>query len=499
MPWNWAWPSCTAVSVDRNSCSAGLRRLERGLLVGEQGVAAGRRDDDGAAGSSPSGGRFTNVTSVCQWMPRSPGGDVAVGGVQLAAGRVVDLEHLGVALDAGDDRVALGGLAEAARRRRGARRASRCWPGKNTTLRSSHTRRIAATVASSRSRTSTPRISAPIVPDSGRDVEVGVPTAARWGGSGRSWVRVSGHGWRSGSVVVRVGSVGRVRSASVSVRRGVVSSTPSSASRRERRARKRRSPRSRGCGTSTGTSREIDAVGQHEHPVGEQDRLVDVVGDEQDRRAVAGAQLLDAGRASGSGSARRGRRTARRAAAARARARAPGPARPAGPRRPRASWASRPRGRPGRPRRAPARPRRVGVAAGRGRARRCRARGPRQQPGVLEHDRPPLGHEDVALGAARRARRGPAGACSCPSRCGRAGRRTRRRGCRGRCRASTVAVAEGPADAAVVDGERPSTGDVGVGSSRGRPCGHRPGLPARAASARGPGRRRRTAGRARRR
>ena len=43
------------------------------------------------------------------------------------------------------------------------------------------------------------------------------------------------------------------------------------------------------------------ALGQDEHPVGEQDRLVDVVGDEQHGRVVALAELDDRGRASGSG------------------------------------------------------------------------------------------------------------------------------------------------------------------------------------------------------
>jgi hypothetical protein len=34
------------------------------------------------------------------------------------------------------------------------------------------------------------------------------------------------------------------------------------------------------------------AVDEHEHPVGEQDRLVDVMGDQQDRRMVPRAQVL---------------------------------------------------------------------------------------------------------------------------------------------------------------------------------------------------------------
>ena len=41
------------------------------------------------------------------------------------------------------------------------------------------------------------------------------------------------------------------------------------------------------------TSSEMSAVGQHEHAIGEQQRLVDVVGDEQHRRPVAATQLLD--------------------------------------------------------------------------------------------------------------------------------------------------------------------------------------------------------------
>ena len=66
--------------------------------------------------------------------------------------------------------------------------------------------------------------------------------------------------------------------------------TPSSASRRRRSVANSWESRARGLGTVTSTSSEIDAVGQDDHPVGQQDRLVDVVGDQQHGRLVPTAQ-----------------------------------------------------------------------------------------------------------------------------------------------------------------------------------------------------------------
>lgn len=69
MPLNWALPSCTAVSVERNACSAGLRPAnasswsENKVSPPASGTTTARRID-------PRGGRFTNVTSVCQATPR---------------------------------------------------------------------------------------------------------------------------------------------------------------------------------------------------------------------------------------------------------------------------------------------------------------------------------------------------------------------------------------------------------------------------------------------
>ena len=198
----------------------------------------------------------------------------------------------------------------------------------------------------------------------------------------------------------------------------------------EQRASAASTKRGRRAGRGLGdVDRRVErdaAVGRARDAVGEQDRLVDVVGDEQHRRPVARAQLRRAARASGCGSARRARRTARRAAAARARARAPGPSatRCASPPdsvlRPvalvrRASPTSRERGPPALAR----------VGAAQAEHDVVEHARPRQQPGVLEHHRPPRGHDDRARRRRRRGRRARAAACSCRCRCARAARRTR--------------------------------------------------------------------------
>ena len=95
------------------------------------------------------------------------------------------------------------------------------------------------------------------------------------------------------------------------------SSTPSAASRRRaQRGELRVRLATRLPRMSTRMSELHDAVVEHDHPVGEHDRLVDVVGDQQHRRLVRARTACAAARACGSGSARRGRRTARRPAAA---------------------------------------------------------------------------------------------------------------------------------------------------------------------------------------
>ena len=69
--------------------------------------------------------------------------------------------------------------------------------------------------------------------------------------------------------------------------------------------------------------------GQHRDPVGEQDRLLDGVGDEDDRGAELHVDALQLDRRALHGSARRARRTARPSAAPGAAGSAPGTARPA--------------------------------------------------------------------------------------------------------------------------------------------------------------------------
>ena len=172
---------------------------------------------------------------------------------------------------------------------------------------------------------------------------------------------------------------------------GQVSTTPSSASRRRRRAVKADALRVRGRGMSTATSSEMRPSVSTTTRLGEQDRLVDVVGDEQRRPGGGGRQLLQQAVHADAGEGVEGaERLVEQQQLGLAR-RGPGPARPAGPRRPTACAASAGPGRRGRPRR-----------ARRGRARR-RRRGqadddvaqhplPRQQARLLEHDRPALGH-----------------------------------------------------------------------------------------------------------
>ena len=56
-----------------------------------------------------------------------------------------------------------------------------------------------------------------------------------------------------------------------------------------------------GAGDVDGDVEGDAAVGEHQHPVGEEHGLVDVVGDEQHGRCVAGAEPLERACASGSG------------------------------------------------------------------------------------------------------------------------------------------------------------------------------------------------------
>ena len=168
-----------------------------------------------------------------------------------------------------------------------------------------------------------------------------------------------------------------------------------------------------------------DAVGEHEHPVGEQDRLVDVVGHEQDRRAVPLAQARWSRRVhpdAGEGVERAERLVEQQQVGLAHQG--PGQRRPLGLATGQRLRPVVARGRRGRPRRArPGRgPRLAAVQPERDVVEHPR---PRQQPRILEDDRAARRDADVAAGARRRGRRGSAAACSCPSRCGRAGRRTR--------------------------------------------------------------------------
>ena len=74
----------------------------------------------------PSGGRLTNVTSVCQSMPLATSGDIAVGGVELAGLGVVNLEDIGVSSDSRNDRMTFGGRAEVRRAKARWSSGSRC-------------------------------------------------------------------------------------------------------------------------------------------------------------------------------------------------------------------------------------------------------------------------------------------------------------------------------------------------------------------------------------
>ena len=172
---------------------------------------------------------------------------------------------------------------------------------------------------------------------------------------------------------------------------------------------------------------------EHDHPVGQHDRLVDVVRDQQYGGLMARRTASAAARASSAGSARPARRTARRRAATPAPAPATAPARPAAARRRTARSARPARGRRARPRRALAGPRSRGPGPRSPRTTLSSTRCPRQQPGVLEDHRHLLRHGDLARCPPRRgrARPAPAAACSCRSRCARAARRTRPARCPG--------------------------------------------------------------------
>ena len=192
-----------------------------------------------------------------------------------------------------------------------------------------------------------------------------------------------------------------------------VSSTPSSASRRERSAANAGSvPQPRALDVDRRVERDV-AVGQNRDAVGEQDRLVDVVRDEQHRGPVARAELGEQRVHADARRARRARRTARRAATARARARARGRAQPVAPLRPRASWASRARGPRSSTSRERGRPALAYVGAAQSEHDVVEHACPRQEPCVLEHDGAPRGNDRVALGCRRRGRRARAAACSC--------------------------------------------------------------------------------------
>ena len=77
-------PSCTAVSVDEERLQRRAERLERGLLVGEERVAAGVGDDDGPQDRAERRARHEGDVGVPVDARGSRVRDVAVAGVELA-------------------------------------------------------------------------------------------------------------------------------------------------------------------------------------------------------------------------------------------------------------------------------------------------------------------------------------------------------------------------------------------------------------------------------
>ena len=163
-----------------------------------------------------------------------------------------------------------------------------------------------------------------------------------------------------------------------------------------RPARRRRGPRcAAGAAMSTGNSvaTRPGRLVSSTIAVAQAGRLAHVVGDEQDRPAGLPARSAPARRAGCRGSWRRARRRARPSAGRRPPARGPGPGRRAGACRPTARGAACRRSASAGPARAARRRARPALALGHARAaaaparRCCSTREPREQRGLLEHER----------------------------------------------------------------------------------------------------------------
>src|SRR5580700_2150953 len=146
---------------------------------------------------------------------------------------------------------------------------SRCWPGKKTTFRWSQMRRISAIVSSSTSRRSTPLMAAPIEPERGVT-------------SRSMLVRVS-------VISVSLSVWGRLGlSAGVSTRRCALAGLV------EAELSEQTGPKlgERGVAPQPGAldvHAQVEGeppVSQDHHPVGQENRLVDIVGYEQDGGVV---------------------------------------------------------------------------------------------------------------------------------------------------------------------------------------------------------------------
>ena len=317
---------------------------------------------------------------------------------------------------------------------------------------------------------SRPRMTAPMVPESGvtsSSTSVSVSVMVRL--LGGRWC-----GWRI-ERIERIERIGGGRAGeSADGWPGPWTPTPISASSPDRSATNRGSPGERGSPTSTGRSSETVPSAQDEHPVGQQDGLVDVVGDQQHGRVVPGAQLPDQVVHADAGQGVEGAEGLVQQQQLRLAHQRPGQGHPLGlaPREglgPVPLVPARGRPRPGPRARGPG-PRRPF-----GRGPRCRARGPRAAGAGPGTRRPGARARRPRPRPRHRVRPGCAGGCSCPSRCGRAGRRTRRDGCRGRCPAAPPGRRR-----TCAGGGRPPPGALRRRTGRCRPptvdhVGHRPG------------------------
>ena len=173
------------------------------------------------------------------------------------------------------------------------------------------------------------------------------------------------------------------------------------------------------------------AVVEHQHPVGERDGLVDVVGHQQHAESVFAPQVEQQARASSAGSARPARRTVRRAAAVPVRRPARGPAKPVAPDH-RTASSGHASARSARPTSASARSARACASAsaepgcGSGRSRRSCARRATGTAGAPGTPAPARRRPRARRCGRSTGRRTPAARSICRSRCARSARRSRR-------------------------------------------------------------------------